>query len=147
MFEVGHSIFQSEFKLESWGAECKDKIRRLGKITGDLEFDPKLPAGWTVRRYGKTSKSASQDYLTPDRKYYVRSYEAVIKYMKLSGIHSDEEISKAADSLQVNMVDIEIENTDRDNILDANAKIEDEKLLKEADDDMAVAVLGIPMMC
>ena len=45
------------------------------------------------------------------------------------------------------MVDIEIENTDRDNILDANAKIEDEKLLKEADDDMAVAVLGIPMMC
>ena len=79
-------IFPSKFQIESWGSDSKEKIRRLGKNIGELESDPRLPAGWRVRFYRKekqNSNSSSQDFVTPDRKFYVRSHSAIIKYMKL----------------------------------------------------------------
>jgi len=134
-------LSNSKFRLEDWGSDCKDKIRRLGKNIGDLEVDPKLPHGWKVRLYGKNSKSSSKDYVTPDGKYYVRSHKAVVKYMKLSGNYSDFLIKSTADILGVDMLDIEIgekqpDLENKDSIEEMITAMDDEKLLKEVDDEM-----------
>merc|ERR1712129_92627 len=138
-----HDLFESKFKLESWGPECKEKIRRLGKNIGELEEDTRLPAGWSVRLYGKQSKSSSKDFVTPDRKFYVRSHSAIIKYMKLSGVYNEQEIEKTADALKVNTADIEMgeENKDAlanngDEIEDKKRTMDDEKLLQETEDEL-----------
>lgn len=140
--EQNQDLSNSKFRLEDWGSDCKDKIRRLGKYIGDLEVDPKLPSGWKVRLYGKNSKSSSKDYVTPDGKYYVRSHKAVVKYMKLSGNYSDFLIKNTADILGVDMLDIDIEEKkqpdleNKDSIEEMITAMDDEKLLKEVDDEM-----------
>jgi len=146
---------ESKFKLEDWGFECKDKIRRLGKNIGKFETDPKLPSGWTVRYHGRNSKSSSKDFVTPDKKYYVRTYNAVIKYMRLSGDYSDYLIRETADSLGVKLEEIEMANfkinnpesckemvtdfdlrNNKDSVEEMVAKMDDEKLLKEVEDEI-----------
>ena len=139
--EQNQELSKSKFKLEDWGSECKDKIRRLGKNIGDLVVDPKLPYGWKVRLYGKNSKSSSKDYVTPDGKYYVRSHKAVVKYMKLSGSYSDSLIRTTAATLGVDLLDIEIEKkkqTDMENkdSTEEITEMDDEKLLIEIEDEM-----------
>jgi len=146
---------ESKFKLEDWGFECKDKIRRLGKNIGKFETDPKLPSGWTVRYHGRNSKSSSKDFVTPDKKYYVRTYNAVIKYMRLSGDYSDFLIRETAISLGVKLEEIEMANfkinnpesfkemvtdfdlrNNKDSVEEMVAKMDDEKLLKEVEDEI-----------
>jgi len=148
---------KSKFKLEDWGFEFefKNKIRRLGKNTGKFETDPKLPPGWTVRYYGRNSKYSSKDFVTPDKRYYVKTYNAVIKYMRLSGDYSDYLIRETADSLGVKLEEIEVAEfkinnqesckematafdlkNNKDSVEEIVAKMDDERLLKEVEDEM-----------
>ena len=136
-FNQDKGLSKSKFKLEDWGSECKDRIRRLGKNIGELEADSRLPYGWAVRLYGKNSKSSSKDFVTPDRKYYVRTHKAVVKYMRLSGNYSDFEISKTAEDLGVDIMDMEIEGNCQDSLEETITKMDDEKLLTEVEDEIS----------